>query len=154
MEVKFERAAADDTEALANVRNKSFYADYVKYGECPGYNKFIESMKSSILNRIAYKIICNGQLVGNVSLRDNKDNTYYLGCLCIIPEYENKGIGQKAVRFIESQFPGAICWTLETPADKDKNLYFYKKMGYTITNEYMHGTVKVVLFEKKLINHV
>lgn len=78
----------------------------------------------------------------------NKDNTYYLDCLCVIPEYENKGIGQKAVRFIESQFPDAVCWALETPADKEKNL-FYKKMGYAITNEYMNGSVKVVLFEKK-----
>lgn len=150
MEVKFERAAADDAEALVNVRNKSFYVDFVKYGECPGYNKSIESMKSSILNRIAYKIICNGQIVGNISLRDNSDNTYYLGCLCVIPEYENKGVGQKALRFIESQFPDAACWTLETPSDKEKNLYFYKEMGYAIAHEYMHGLVKVVQLEKKI----
>ena len=64
MNIKFERAVAEDAEALINVRNKSFYEDYVKYGECPGYNKSVESMKSSISNRIAYKIICNGQIVG------------------------------------------------------------------------------------------
>lgn len=150
MDIKFERAVTDDAEALVNVRNKSFYADYVKYGECPGYNNSIVNMKSSILSRIAYKIICNGQIVGNVSVRYNKDNTYYLGCLCIIPEYENRGIGQEALRFIESKFPDAVCWTLETPADKEKNLYFYKKMGYTIVKEYMHGSVEVVLFEKKI----
>lgn len=150
MDVRFERAVIDDAEALINVRNRSFYADYVKYGECPGYNKSIESMKNSILNRIAYKIICNDQIVGNISVRYNQDNIYYLGCLCVIPKYENKGIGQQAVRFIENEFPNAVCWTLETPADKKKNNYFYKKMGYTIVKEYMNGSVKVVLFEKKM----
>lgn len=120
MEIKFERAIIDDAETLANVRNQSFYADYIKYGECPGYNVSKEHMIDSILNRILYKIICNNQVVGNIGVRDNHDSTFYLGCLCVIPDYENKGIGQGAIRFIESQFPNATIWTLRTPADKDR----------------------------------
>lgn len=150
MEVRFERATIDDVEALINVRNLSFYADYVKYGECPGYNKSKESMANAILNRIVYKIICNNQIVGNISVRDNHDNTYHLGCLCVISEYENKGIGQEALRFIEEQFPDAAVWTLETPADKERNHYFYKKAGYRIVKRYMHGSVNLVLFEKRM----
>lgn len=150
MEIKFERAKLDDVEALINVRNQCFYEDYVKYGECPGYNNTIESMTGAILNRIAYKIISNDQIIGNIGIRDNNDSTYYLGCLCVIPRYENKGIGQEAIKFIESEFPDASVWTLETPADKTKNHYFYKKAGYTIVNEYMDGSVKLVLFEKKM----
>ncbi|MDD6794386.1 MAG: GNAT family N-acetyltransferase [Clostridiaceae bacterium] len=69
-------------------------------------------------------------------------------CVCVIPEYENKGIGQKAVKFLESQFPEAKHWSLETPADKLRNHHFYKKLGYNITKKYMDGPVKIVLFEK------
>jgi hypothetical protein len=83
MEIKFKRATIDDAEALINVRNQSFYADYAKYGECPAYNHSKESMTNSILNRIAYKIICNNQIIGNISVRDNHDNTYCLSCLCV-----------------------------------------------------------------------
>ncbi|MBZ9623858.1 GNAT family N-acetyltransferase [Clostridium sp. FP2] len=150
MENKFERATINDVEALIDVRNQCFYADYVKYGECPGYNHSKESMTNAILNRIVYKIICNNQIIGNISIRDNHDNTYYFGCLCVIPEYENKGIGQEAIRFIESEFPNATVWTLETPSDKKRNHYFYKKAGYTIIEEYIDGSVKLVLFEKKM----
>ncbi|MBW9157781.1 GNAT family N-acetyltransferase [Clostridium tagluense] len=150
MENKFERTTINDVEALIDVRNQCFYADYVKYGECPGYNHSKESMTNAILNRIVYKIICNNQIIGNISVRDNYDNTYYLGCLCVIPEYENKGIGQEAIRFIESEFPNATVWTLETPSDKKRNHYFYKKAGYTIIEEYIDGSVKLVLFEKKM----
>jgi ribosomal protein S18 acetylase RimI-like enzyme len=84
--------------------------------------------------------------------RKFEDGTYYLGCLCVIPPYENKGIGKEAIRFIESEFPNATIWTLQTPADKERNHYFYKKMGYTIVNECKEGSVKLSIFEKK-INH-
>ena len=150
MKIEFEKASVDDVDELINVRNQSFYEDYVKYGECPGYNLTKETMTEIILNRIVYKIICNNQIVGSISIMDNNDNTYYIGCLCVIPEYENKGIGQKALRFTESKFSNAEVWTLQTPADKVRNHYFYKKSGYKIVKEYMEGSVKLVLFEKKI----
>ncbi|WP_010249776.1 GNAT family N-acetyltransferase [Acetivibrio cellulolyticus] len=106
-EIRFEKATINDIEVLIDVRNKSFYADYTKYGECSGYNMSKEDMTDSILNRISYKIICNNQVVGNIGIRDNQDDTYYLGCLCVIPDYENKGIGEGVIRFIESEFPNA-----------------------------------------------
>ena len=153
MKIKFERATIDDIDELINVRNQSFYEDYVKYGECPGYNLTKENMKNVFLSRIIYNIISDNKIVGNIGVRDNNDNTYFLGCLCVIPDYENKGIGQEALRFIESEFPKATVWTLETPADKERNHYFYKKFGYNIVKEYMEGSVKLVLFEN-IINPV
>lgn len=135
---------------MINVQNQSFYADFVKYGECPGFNHSKESMTNIILNRITYKVICNNQIVGDIIVKDNHDSTYYIGCICVIPDYENKGIGQESIKFIEGQFPKATVWTLETPADKTRNHYFYKKMGYSITKEYMDSSVKIVLFEKKM----
>ena len=150
LEIKFEKATISDIDALINVRNQSFYEDYVKYGTSPGYNCSKESMEKCILNRISYKIICNDQIIGNISVTNNNNDTYHIGCLCVIPDYENKGIGQKALSFIENRYPGATNWNLVTPKDKARNHYFYKKAGYTITKEYMKGSVKLVLFEKKI----
>jgi len=50
--------------------------------------------------------------------------------------------------FIESQFATAKHWSLETPADKKRNLYFYYKFGYIITKEHMEKSVKLVVLEK------
>ncbi|WP_242948386.1 GNAT family N-acetyltransferase [Clostridium frigidicarnis] len=150
VKIEFARATVDDVDKLIDVQNQSFYVDYVKYGQCPGYNHSKESMTRIVLNRITYKIICNNQIVGNIIVRDNHDSTYYLGGICVIPDYENKGIGQEAIKFVESEFPSATIWTLETPADKKRNHYFYKKVGYTILKEYMVGSVNIVLFEKKM----
>lgn len=150
MEITFEKATINDCDDLINVRNQSFYEDFIKYGECPGYNCSKESMTNCILNRISYKIMCNNQIIGNISATDNHNSTYHLGCLCVIPEFENKGIGQKALKFIENEFPNATSWNLVTPADKERNHYFYKKAGYTIVREYVNGSVKLVLFEKNI----
>ena len=149
-DIRFERVSLEDAETLIDVRNKSFYEDYLKFGECPGYHISVESMTKSILNRIMYKIICDNKVVGNISIKDNQDGSFCLGCLCVIPEYQNRGIGQTAIKFIENELPNAVSWTLKTPADKKKNVSFYQKAGYTIIDELVDGTVKLVLFEKKI----
>lgn len=148
--IEFKRADINDVHELINIQNESFYDDYIKYGECAGYNHSKESMTNIVLNKITYKIICDNQIIGDIIIKDNHDDTYYLGGLCVIPDYENKGIGQEAMKFIERQFPSTAIWTLETPADKKRNHYFYKKMGYNIVKEYMNGSVKIVLFKKKM----
>lgn len=148
MEIRFERANANDAEVLIDVKNKSFYSDYIKYGECPGYGNSKEHMVNSILNVMSYKIICDDKVVGNITARDCHKNIYYIGCLCIIPDYQNKKIGQKAIKFIESQIPNAEVWTLKTPADSKRNIYFYEKMGYKITDRIKEGSVNLVILEK------
>jgi ribosomal protein S18 acetylase RimI-like enzyme len=149
MKIEFIRATAEDTDELVEVQNKSFYSDYIRYGECPGYNHSKAEMEDIVQKRVAYKILCDGQVVGDILVRDNGDHTYFLGCLCVIPEYENMGIGQKAIQYLETEFSDAVLWTLETPADKYRNHYFYKKMGFRIAKESVDGSVKIVLFEKR-----
>ena len=150
MKITFEKATIDDAETLISIRNLSFYSDYIRYGECPGYNISKDDMINSIRNGNSYKILCDKEVAGNISIKDNRDGTYYLGCLCVIPSFENKGIGKEALRFIESEFPDATAWTLQTPSDKEKNHYFYKKMGYIAVKEYIEGAVRLSVFEKKI----
>ena len=67
----------------------------------------------------------------------------------IILNMVNVPEGQEAIRFIESECPNATL-TLQTPADKERNHYFYKKMGYNIVKECIEGSVKLLIFEKKV----
>jgi ribosomal protein S18 acetylase RimI-like enzyme len=150
MEIKFIRATIDDVGELIDLQNQCFYQDYLKYGQCSGYNHTKESMTDLILNRIVYKIVYNNQLVGDIIVKDNHDNTYSLSCICVKPDFENRGIGQHAIKFMESQFPAAVVWNLKTPADKKKNYYFYKKLGYSVVEEHMEGPVKIATFQKKM----
>jgi len=147
-EISFGLATTEDIGDLIAIQNQAFYDDYVKYGNCPGYGRTYESMKSSVENCIAYKIMMDGTIVGDIIVRDNHDGTYFLGGLCVIPKYENNGIGQTAMKFLDQHYNDACHWSLETPADKERNHYFYKKCGFHVTKEYMVGTVKIALFER------
>ena len=150
MKIEFERATLADVDALIDVQNKSFYADFAKYGTCPGYNRSHTSMAESISQYYVYKIICDGIVVGDIIVRDNGNGDYFLGCICVIPAYENKGIGQLAMAFIDTCFPHAKHWTLETPSDKVRNHYFYQKHGYRVAKEYPVDGVRLSFFEKHL----
>ena len=107
-------------------------------------------MTESIARNYVFKILCDGMVVGDVIVKDNGNEDYYLGCLCVIPDYENRGIGQAAMRFIDDCFPDAKHWSLETPADKMRNHYFYIKHGYEVTREYDVEGAIISFFEKYL----
>ena len=149
-DVLFTLATKDDIKNLIEIQNKAFCDDYMKYGECPGYGRTYESMKRSIENCIVYKIMVDNIIVGDIIVRDNHDDTYFLGGLCVIPAYENNGIGQEAMKFLDQRFKYARHWSLETPADKERNHHFYKKCGFHITKEYNVGKVAIVLFERDI----
>lgn len=148
LNITIEKASLDDVNKIIEVKNKSFYEDYIKYGESRGYNNPVEGITKTVQEKIVYKIQAYGDMIGYISITKKSDDDFYLNCLCVVPEYENKGIGQMAMTFMENQFPQAKHWSLEALADKERNHYFYKKHGYQITKEYMDGTVKIVLFEK------
>ncbi len=148
LNITIERASLDDVKNIIEVKNKSFYEDYIKYGEGLGFRSTVEGITKTVQEKIVYKIQSYGDMIGYISITKKNDDDFYLNSLCVIPEYENKGIGQMAMAFMENQFPQAKHWSLEALADKERNHYFYKKHGYRITKEYMVGTVKIVLFEK------
>jgi ribosomal protein S18 acetylase RimI-like enzyme len=148
MMIEFVKATEADAAKFVEVQNKSFYADYLRYGECPGYGRTAESIAESMKRNYAYKITADGEVVGKISASEKENGECHLDCLCVIPEYENRGIGRQAVSFIEKQFPRAIKWSLETPADKVQNHYFYQKCGYKIIDKTMDGNVEIVIFGK------
>lgn len=148
MNIHIDQATIKDVEKLIVVQNQSFLSDYLLYGECPGYDRTYDSMKKSIEDCYVFKIMDDDNVIGDIIIKDKGAHNYYLGCLCVIPTYENMGIGQIAMKFVFNYFSDATHWSLETPLQKERNHYFYKKHGFKITKEYLDGTVKIVLFEK------
>lgn len=97
-----ERACEDDAAELVEARNKSFYDDYIGFGECPGYNIPVDEMKQRIRKNYIYKITKDGKIIGDISIQKRNDGYYWIGCLEIIPEYQNVGIGSEVLHYRES----------------------------------------------------
>ena len=147
MDLEIKAATTEDAELLVDIYNKAFYEDYVKYGECPGYGKSVSDMEKSINETSKYIAYVGLAAVGAISVLKKDDGLYYLGALCVIPEYQRQGIGYKLFEFFKEQNKDWKKIELVTPADKEKNVSFYtKKCGFKIDSEEMDGKVRIYHF--------
>ena len=147
MKIEFRKAEKADAELLVGIYNAAFHDDYVRYGECPAYGRTREMMEQSILEYPKFLILCDGRPVGCVSCKALEEGNYEVGCLCVIPEYQGRGIGTAAMEFVKSYYRDWTRFTLVTPADKSENVRFYtEKCGFGIQSSETDGHVKVYRF--------
>ena len=147
MEIEFRKADMANAELLIEIYNASFYSDYLRYGECPAYGRTVEMMRQSIMDYPKFLIVFGGRLVGCISCKVFEKGIYEVGCLCVIPEFQGKGIGTAAIEFAKSYYRDWNAFTLVTPADKMENVRFYtEKCGFDIQSVEMDGNVKVARF--------
>lgn len=147
MVLTYRKAIRADAGLLIDIYNSSFFDDYVRYGECPGYGKTKDQMELSILKFPKYIIEKDKIPVGVISFENKGDGYYYLGCLCVIPAYQGIGIGTQAFRYMLSICPDWKQVTLITPSDKEQNIKFYtEKCGFGIGSKKMDGNVEVTEF--------
>lgn len=104
-------------------------------------------MERSIINYPKFIILFNNKPVGCVSYKQVETRIYEVGCLCVVPEYQGKGIGTQAIKFVTSYFEDWDKITLITPTDKKENVKFYtEKCGFEIVSGEIDGNVKVTRF--------
>jgi ribosomal protein S18 acetylase RimI-like enzyme len=147
MNLNYIKSKKDDADMLINIYNASFFDDYIKYGECPAYGRTRESMEESIEKFPKLMIYCDNIPVGVISVANHGNGEYYLGCLCVIPEYQGKGIGTQAVQYMLDYYSDWKKVTLVTPIDKEENIHFYTKTcGFKIDSTEKNGNVKLAHF--------
>ena len=153
MEMEYRKADITDAELLINIYNAAFYSDYMKYGECPAYGKTKEMMEKSIIDYPKFLILYHRKPVGCISCKKLDEGVYEVGCLCVVPEFQGKGIGTQAIRFVTSYYKEWKKFTLITPIDKKENVKFYtERCGFAIMSVELDGNVEVARFvlERKI----
>lgn len=147
MTIEYRKAVSEDAEILVNIYDAAFYSDYMRYGACPGYGRTAEMMKESIREYPKYIILCDKKPVGCVSCKMQEMGVYEITCLCIIPEYQGKGLGTKAVKFVKELYDDWEKLTLVTPLDKKENVKFYtEKCGFHIVSIETDGNIELARF--------
>ena len=147
MMIEYKQAATDDAGLLVDIYNASFYSDYLRFGACPGYGKTIEMMEESILLYPKHIILSDNKPVGCISCHQIRPQEYEIGCLCVIPEYQGKGIGTQAVRFVQDYYEDWKRITLVTPLNKSENVRFYtEKCGFQIVCTEKDGDTELARF--------
>lgn len=144
MKIEYKKADLADAELLVGIYDSAFFGDYVRFGECPAYGKSKAMMEKSIADYPKFIILYEREPVGCVSCKKIFAGIYEIGCLCVVPKFQGKGLGTHAVKYVTSLYKDAEKFTLITPIEKKENVKFYtEKCGFKIVSTETDGNVKV-----------
>ena len=79
----------------------------------------------------------------------NKDNVCKVAALAVLPEFQNRGIAQRALAEIEQIYPLVKMWKLDTIKQEAGNCHLYEKLGYKRT-----GVEKYIKDDMTIIDYV
>ena len=153
MDVNLQKANISDASMLLEMQ-KTCFAEHLKR-----YEDFETSPAMATVERIIYmtendylyKIFYENACVGAVNIRKlETPESYKLHMIYILPEHQNKGIGQKSIKQAENLFPNARFWFLETLEDMPLNRHVYENMGYHFNGqtEKINDKLTIVFYEK------
>ena len=105
-------------------------------------------------NTFGYIFINDGNSVGSVRIIA-RDNVRKISGLAVLPEYQNKGIAQSALREIEKIHSDADKWVLDTIMQEAGNCHLYEKLGYVRTGEpkIINDKLTIVDYVKNITTH-
>ena len=152
--VALRRAGEADFLTLHHMQVKCFLPILEKYHDyeiSPAAEK-PERMLARLREPITdYYFICeNGTDIGAIRICN-------FGARCVIkqfyilPEHQNRGLGQQALRAVEALYPDTARWELDTIAEEARLVHLYEKMGYIRTGEVMtvHEGMHIVGYAKE-----
>lgn len=147
--------SSDYAEIVNDIQKKSFepllnkYHDYDINPALESIEKIREKINKD--NTTAYIFQLNNKNVGWVRVTELEDKIYKISALCVLPEYQKRGIAQEALKQIENYHPSVQKWVLSTIFQEKGNCHLYEKMGYVRVGELIqiNEVMTLVLYEKK-----
>lgn len=154
MDFQLRRATEGDAQKIVDARTRSFYADYVRFGECPGYKRPVEEMKKILEKADVYVFESDGRIIGDISVHQpDSGNCRWIGCVEVIPEFQSKGIGSDALKKVFQLYPDVKKWQLDTPVQRERNCHFYEKLGFRgVEDKVRSGKLTLRVYEKVQTN--
>jgi len=156
MEIELLRADIGDAKELHAMQVKAFKELLEKYQDFDTNpaNESVEKVEARLKQDFTfYYFICVGQQkVGAVRVVDENEagKNKRISPIFILPEFQGKGIAQKAIRLCED-IHGNGNWELDTILQEPKNCHLYEKMGYRQTGktEVVNEKLTLTFYEKR-----
>jgi len=128
----------ENTEDVFKVQQSAYKPLFDKYHDTET-NPYMETQadilrKYSRENTYGYVFIEDDIIVGSVRVIVN-GGVCKVSALAVIPEYQNRGIAQSALKEIEKIHCGCKHWWLDTLLQEAGNCHLYEKLGYKRTGE-------------------
>ena len=130
------KAEAEQIEKIVDMSIRAFETDVNvggTKGDCPPGFDSIEWHKQMARDGHLYQAMIEKDLVGAaIVFPDETQKSVYIGRIFIDSVYHRKGYGIRLMECIESNFPCATEFNLDTPCWNERTNAFYKRLGYRI----------------------
>ena len=137
--VTLKPAGLEDAEALLDLQKKAFRAlveKYRDYSTNPAMEP-LTTLKRKLSERDYYFILLDGRNVGYIGVRHG-EGALVITPIGLLPEYQGRGIGRRALAILEELYPDNRRWSLGTIMQEEGLCRFYESAGYRRTGEVTH----------------
>ena len=134
--IKAKEADCAELHSLQITAFADMLSRYKDYETSPGAEpkeKIVERMRQD--NTDYYFINLYGKNIGGIRIVRKERQVYRISQMFILPQYQNKGYAQEAIKDIELLYSDAKTWELDTIKQEENLCHLYEKMGYKRTGK-------------------
>ena len=158
MSIYIKSANFEDCREICDMQKSAFddiltrYRDYDTNPACETVEVIQNKFRQPFTKY--YFIMNDDEKIGAVRIVEIDNNTRRISPLLILPQFQNCGYAQLAVKCIEETYKNISRFTLDTIKQEEKLCYLYEKLGYLKTGreEHLHDNMTIVFYEKNLKN--
>ena len=149
-------ARAEDAYRLTEMQARAFMPSVHKRG---GYETSpAAETPDRMLERITgakshcFIITLDGVYAGMICIKEIGEDAFKINPIFVLPEFQNQGVGQEALRLAMERFPVARRWTLFCVREEEKNIHFYEKLGFSKTGaeRKLAENITLIGYERKV----
>jgi len=135
-----------DLQYAAYQSEAAIYDDY----EIQPLKQTLEELAKEQEDWVIFKASLDGRIIGSVRvLLEDRQGT--IGKLIVHPEFQNRGVGKQLMKSVEESFPDLRRIELFTGHKSERNIQFYRKLGYEIfKEEKINDHLSLVFFRKEI----
>lgn len=131
-------------QKLAYRSEAEIYDDYT----IPPLTQTLEEMRTDIETQLVLKVSIEDRIIGSVRANVRR-GTCLVGRLIVHPDFQNRGIGTQLMNELERTVSQATRFELFTGSRSERNVAFYRKLGYSpFKREELTDRVTLVFMEK------
>lgn len=136
--IKLVKVGPEQGEKLFQMRRKAFLPVLERYHDFdtnPASESWEDFQRYFRENSDNYFIQLGEIPVGVLRVVRLSEDSCRLSPISILPEYQGKGYAQQALLIVETLYPLAKSWSLDTIKQEPKLVHLYEKFGYRRTGE-------------------
>ncbi len=145
------KAEFSDAKEILSLQKLTYKSEAELYNDfnIPPLVQTLTEIEKEFENHVFLKAVENKKIIASVRALLIDPKTCYIGRLNVHPDFQNKGIGTKLMKEIESVFQECERFELITGHKSLKNIKLYEKLGYKIfKTEKLTENLSLVYLEK------